>query len=106
MHKPYIELTSTMLYKIEPPQKSLLDPPVAQQPNAPCTKIIDFFDARKNLIADAAESDRRYKLDEEIREIVRKQKRSVILADPIEDALLFILAAAVVVVLVLICGSS
>jgi hypothetical protein len=93
---------------MEPPQKSLLNPPVAKLPNAPGHKVIDFFDAREKLIADAQEADRRYKLDEEIREIVREQKQSVVLADPIEDALLFFLAAAVVVVLVLvlICGSG
>jgi hypothetical protein len=89
-------------------EKSSVDSPSAKSPNAAGAKIIDFFDAREKLIADAQSIDRRHKLDEEIREIVKKEKRLVILADPIEDALLLILAAAVVVVFILLlfCGSG
>jgi L-2-hydroxyglutarate oxidase LhgO len=90
-----------MLYINPPNPKSICDPAIEKTQDISAAKIIDFFEAREKLINEAQQYDRQFELDQDVQANSQKEKRFVILRDPMEDAVLIFLAAAFVVALIL-----
>jgi hypothetical protein len=61
------------------------------------SKIIDFFEARENLLGDSKEIDRQFELSQEVFAHRDLRKRIVLIGDPIEDAILLLLVVSIAI---------
>jgi hypothetical protein len=97
---------NNMWYTNPPSQKSICDPAIEKTQDVSEAKIIDFFEAREKLINEAQQYDRQFELAQDVQANSQKEKRFIILRNPMEDAVLIFLAAAFVVALVLTAFAS
>jgi hypothetical protein len=61
------------------------------------SKIIDFFEARENLLEDSKEIDRQFELSQEVFAHRDLRKRRVLIGDPVEDAILLLLVVSIAI---------